>query len=38
MADATQPNIDEFLGANERPRWQRQFCNDGALYVGRLPP
>ncbi|MHA3840919.1 efflux RND transporter periplasmic adaptor subunit [Sphingomonas aestuarii] len=23
MADATQPNIDEFLGANERPRWQR---------------
>lgn len=26
MADATQPNIDEFLGANERPRWQRTIA------------
>lgn len=23
MADPTQPNVDEFLGTNERPRWQR---------------
>ncbi len=23
MADATRPDIDEFLGANERPRWRR---------------
>ena len=23
MADPTQPNIDEFLGTTERPRWQR---------------